>query len=311
MKHLLFSTMLLMSFNIYAQFGNHTNFENKMDIPIIIGSNASDSLWQIGVPQKTILDAAFSLPNALITDTLDTYPINQSAEFIIQIYQISNTGFPLIQLDWEQKTDLEMGVDGMIVEASYDETNSWNNVFTDPSLRPLVVGQYILDTLFNGEVGFAGSTDWEYVGLCWGTWFSDDGTDVGIFENLNQNNSPLFVRFTFISDSIDTQQEGFMMDDFGFKTEIVGAVNGNQITPQVKMFPNPASDHLTIEFEDTLGEEALVQIFSLVGRKVYSAPASFLSDNTLRISTTTIDPGQYFLRVRAGEHRWTGKFFKE
>ncbi|MDA3953800.1 MAG: transposase [Bacteroidales bacterium] len=33
-------------------------------------------IWQIGTPNKTFFDSAYSSPNAIITDTVNYYPIN-------------------------------------------------------------------------------------------------------------------------------------------------------------------------------------------------------------------------------------------
>ena len=33
------------------------------------------NVWQIGQPQKTVFNQAYSLPNALMTDTINSYPI--------------------------------------------------------------------------------------------------------------------------------------------------------------------------------------------------------------------------------------------
>ena len=48
---------------------------------------------------------------------------------------------------------MEDGVDGGIIEASYDHGKIWLNVLGDTIFRPLVVGQLDWDTLFNHQVG--------------------------------------------------------------------------------------------------------------------------------------------------------------
>lgn len=310
MKYFIFITLLFSTLNSYSQF--EINFDESVDpLNLYIGDQPNDSLWQIGPPQKTILNSAYSFPNAIITDTVNTYPTNQSAEFFYFMDAVSSYGFPAIQIDWEQMTDLEAGVDGIIIEASYDEMNSWNNVLTDSSFRPLVVGQYIQDTLFNGQVGITGSTDWVYVGLCWGTYFSDDGTAEEIIDNFNDNNYSIIVRFTFVSDSTDTKHEGYMMDNFNFRPGFIGAVNENENNIQLKMFPNPASEYINIEFEEVISQDAFVEIFSMEGKKVFSKQFSIMNNTTLKVPLFKITKGQYLLHIKTKDNQWGRKFVKE
>ena len=156
-------TILLLAFIISQFFCNgqwlFNNFENSFGMEVIIGDSSMDSIWQIGVPQKTIFNSANSAPNAILTDTLNSYPPNTSSTFILEIDEDVLFGFPFIQVEWQQKFDVEIGVDGGIVEASYDGGVTWQNVLSDTVYRPFVVGSYQIDPLFNGEIGFTGMLD--------------------------------------------------------------------------------------------------------------------------------------------------------
>ena len=39
-----------------------------------VDTNVTGNVWQIGKPQKTLFDSAYSAPNALVIDTLNSYP---------------------------------------------------------------------------------------------------------------------------------------------------------------------------------------------------------------------------------------------
>jgi len=61
-------------------------FDNgdNLDHLFIDTVNYPENIWQIGRPQKTVFNEAQSLPNVMITDTLNSYPVNNSSIFIIK-----------------------------------------------------------------------------------------------------------------------------------------------------------------------------------------------------------------------------------
>ena len=46
---------------------------------------SASNIWQIGKPQKIIFDSASTVPNAIVTDTINFYPINNISRFGIKI----------------------------------------------------------------------------------------------------------------------------------------------------------------------------------------------------------------------------------
>ena len=75
------------------------DFESPTDIPIEIDSLNASNIWQIGEPSKTLFSSARSNPNALVTDTLNNYPVNDSSSFIVRIRSSDIwAGFPYIIL---------------------------------------------------------------------------------------------------------------------------------------------------------------------------------------------------------------------
>ena len=50
-------------------------------------------LWQIGSPDKTIFTEAFTLPNAIVTDTANPYPTNANSSFILK--HVADLGFDM------------------------------------------------------------------------------------------------------------------------------------------------------------------------------------------------------------------------
>lgn len=190
--------LLLFIFSIIplkAQLGYFTDFESNNGLDLSIGDLASDSLWQIGKPDKTNFNSAYSIPNVIVTDSIQTYPIDHTSSFIIKLEESQLEKFPYIQVEWFQKLDAEENVDGGIIEISYDKGQNWSNVIDDPIYRPAIVGNYITGLLANNQMGFTGQLDWSYVGICWGTFYGAQPIEV----------SDIWIKYTFFSDSIDTQ----------------------------------------------------------------------------------------------------------
>jgi hypothetical protein len=62
---------------------------------------------------------------------------------------------------------------------------------------------------------------------------------------------------------------------------------------QLKMFPNPASDELTLEYSIGETDVATYQIVNLSGQQVLSG--ALQSGNTRQISTSSLEQGVYFV----------------
>ncbi len=85
---LLLSVLLLSSRQATAQSNWYQYFEMGTPpttyfypLKIQIDTSQQGNIWQIGRPQKILFNLAFSIPNAIVTDTLNTYPINDTSSF--------------------------------------------------------------------------------------------------------------------------------------------------------------------------------------------------------------------------------------
>ena len=138
MKKLSLSTVLLFLIvrSSTAQF--HTQYFDGADtslynaILIDIDSDSSN-VWQIGIPQKIIFDSAATLPNAIVTDTINFYPSSDTSRFIAKVY-LNGNNWGIFALQWKQKLDLDTAFDGGIIEYSTDTGNTWVNVFNNPNV---------------------------------------------------------------------------------------------------------------------------------------------------------------------------------
>lgn len=235
-------------------------------------SGDSANIWQIGIPQKSIFDSAATFPNALLTDTIDFYPPNNSSGFQFTIVPWTNRGVLAIQ--WKQKLDMDEGLDGGKIEFSVDAGATWQNVFNNPHVYNFYGFQPTnQDTLPNGEVVFSGTDSlWRDIWLCYDmTWLS-----------LNDS---IRVRFTFTSDTIDNPKEGWIIDNMLAHLTIIHTVSEVKPEKYLNVYPNPTSDIIHIETQK-------IQDFHIIEQMVLVNSAGQIVDEWKRI------PTKFFINVK-------------
>lgn len=241
--------------------------------------------WQVGKPQKTYFNAASSLPNVLVTDTITTYPINDTSIVIASI-DLTRWRWGIQAMRWEQKLDLESG-DGAIIEYSLDSGITWKNVMNNPSVYNFYgYDSTNLDTLQGGEFVFSGTdTSWKDIWLCFDlAW-------------LNTNAKVFFIRFTLLSDSVQNTKEGWMIDNMLVDiTSLHGSVNKIHGEGLFQIYPNPAHDIIHIESAKLSGSEVIekMELFNYAGKSVASwtnIPAKYFVD------VNNYANGMYYLKI--------------
>ena len=144
-KILLCSVLFFIVFNSYGQstYNYYLTFDNGPFIIYDFGYGADttyypDSLyisidtidyhnnqWQIGRPQKTIFNSAYSYPNAIVTDTLHPCLPNDTSVFIITTPSMYFGG----EFSFEYELNIDSG-DFATVEISEDGGANWVNLLT-------------------------------------------------------------------------------------------------------------------------------------------------------------------------------------
>src|SRR5688572_9662560 len=195
------------------------------EISILVEIDAiAGNIWQIGPPQTNIFTTPFTTPNVIITDTINNYPVNNVSRFTYNL----NTQFPpgIVALQWIQKLDLESDHDGAIIEYSTDMGQTWFNVFNDPFVYNFYgFDPANADTLVTGEYAFSGTdTTWKNIWLCF------DASWMGFGDTM-------MVRHTLLSDSANTGQEGWMIDNMMAALTIVHTLGEETQKEYLKVFP--------------------------------------------------------------------------
>jgi hypothetical protein len=292
LKSTLLFVMLLVSSIIHAQnrqqyfdgadtICNPDLFEASLCIDI---SNDTGNIWQIGPPQKTIFNRAGTEPNALITDTLNFYPPNNTSVFQFSIKPTYVLGVMAIQ--WKQKLDMDHGTDGGIIEFSIDSGSTWQSVFNNP----IVYNFYgfdtsNVDTLANGKYAFTGTdTSWRDIWLC--------------FQYDWINGNDIMVKYTFTSDSIDNNKEGWLIDNLLARITLfhTGISKNTKDGVYLNTYPNPANNILYIEaqkmdVQHVIQQIQLINVSGQVLQEWKNIPTKYF------IRTEQLNDGLYYLKV--------------
>ncbi len=283
------SLLLLFSpFFGLSQYGATQYFDGadtlKQGSVIIHYDSAGNDTWQVGPPQKNIFDTAATTPNAMMTDTINPYPTGDTSAFYFGIKPLQ-FGYGILALQWMQKLDMDSAMDGGIIEFSVDTGKTWQNVFNNP----FVYNLYGFDPenqqmLQSGEQAFSGTdTAWKDVWLCYDiSWLSFSDS--------------LLVRFTFKSDSINNNREGWMIDNLLVHITFVHTVNEFEKDEYMKIFPNPTSGEINIETRKTSGFH-IIEKMELVDMNGAVVQRFGFSPTKFSINIGHHPPGKYLLRV--------------
>ncbi len=267
------------------------------------------NIWQIGSPAKTNFTTALSAPNAIVTDTLNSYPVNNLSYFDLvfdfQNYDVPNHyEWPNLGIGFYYKIQTPEHKDGGFITVSYDSGQSWYNIIQDTSgtfmFSPafLYFPNYNLytqnDTLANGEPGFSGENpEWTYTEFY---WVMDQVTKSA---SLGEN---LIVRFNFYSDSIAENMDGWMIDDLRiFYNHDFGSVHELLPDNSVSVYPNPSNGIIHVKLNN-FKAPLNYSIFDVLGTCIQTGRFD-LPDSKAAIE----NKGVYFIRVEDGIQTITQK----
>ncbi len=288
------------------------NFEDDLSLPIVFGGEESN-YWTVSEPIGEDFSQAYSPSNAMLSTTAAHYETDNWSYFDIVLDAENDPDFPGwlgwgVWINFWHKIDSEVGVDGGYITFSYDDGETWLNAFeedpyscedgwSDPSLF-----YQETDLLFNGEPGFSGtSDDWmyaEYVKI----WLLPAKTNYDSEPPLK-----MIIRFNFISDSNETFQEGWMIDDLALTFEFSSGISDQPHTNDL-LYPNPTIGSYTIlNVRNMYCDDCLVQLYHTSGKMVEQFNTSEQEEVT--ISTHDLVAGTYVLQLltKDGQLLYTDK----
>ncbi len=254
---------------------------NSFSVTLVPSAN---NVWQIGKPQKTFFNAAKSTPRVIVTDTINSYPVNNVSGFVFGVPLQNSSGNFIYALRWVQKLDLDAGLDGGIVEFSNDQV-SWQNAHNNPnSYQFYGFTPASKVTLASGEYAFSGrDTTWRDLWLC-------------VKSTYAHQNDTLYFRFSLNSDGTQTNKEGWMIDNFRFETTILHPVKEISQIDQVVVYPNITTGIVNVEMKK-LKDTDLIDDIVLIdesGRVVERYGKNYTK---VVLDISNHKPGLYYLKV--------------
>jgi hypothetical protein len=183
-------------------------------------------------------------------------------------------------------------------------------------------------TVHNNELFIVGpcktDTDREFKGF-----LSFNGNDFCFYDSVPCNTSPgqLFSRITFYNDSLivgganlafngDTMKyiakfEGDYTTPIGCE-QVIGIVEINNDIESLNIYPNPASDQITIEFDLAETKNTSMEIKNVLGQTIKKDNSDFfVGTNNIKIDVSKLPKGLYFVQLVNGSTQVTQKFIIE
>lgn len=278
------------------------NFESNSYL-IEIDSTQTNNVWQIGTPSKSLMDSAYSVPYAIVTDTINSYPTNNTSSFKIKIISPPNQNcWGVFFMSFRHKYDFEPNKDGGYIEVQYDTIPIWTNIILDtvPELQNSGWNIYSTsDTILGGIPAFTGTSNG------WILSSFDLIYQMGVKSYIHDS---LTIRFTMKSDSAETLQEGWMIDNISlWLGPCTGGIEQDDSNPNYsKVFPNPIVGSSTLNFTSPFNGISTIDIFDVTGKIIQSFETSA---NNVQLRKQDYKEGIYFYQVSQGkENICSGRF---
>ena len=302
MKRIIILLFLVKSITAFSQeklwlgiSGGHMPLESPDDSQFVkIDTN---HVWFITKAEKSILFPNNPSNNhQLVTDTADYYNSNVVSSFNFKLL-IEEVDFYWIQ--FFHKYDFEENKDGGIVETSYDNGETWQNIIYDTVIQNNIIEIINLydvsDTIssYGNQPGFTGIQS-GYL-----------SSYIEFSANPDMYLDTMLLRFIISTDPVDAQNEGWMLDDFYFGGGYFESVKDNNSNPGPKLYPNPVESLLIIESK--VHNISQVSILSFIGETVIEKKGN----NITFVNIDSLEKGCYLVICRnRSNNYWISKIFK-
>jgi hypothetical protein len=250
------------------------------------------NIWQIGLPQKLVLDSTACHTKVIITDTSHPYPINDTSVFVIKSLVTPGVFYDCRMFQGNYYVQTDSLKDYGKMEFSPDKGVTWIDILNDTAFSSIFM--WYAKPVLTGH-----SRTCRYFDALFG--------DLGSVFNLQLGDTLLF-RFTFISDSIYDNSGGLMYDNFFFYDFIEGISEIHFKPIKSSIYPNPTSDIFTIEFENPLSHPFELSIYDIRSKLVLKKEN--IIENRIVIDAKSFKPDIYIYKLtdlKVNKRCW-GKF---
>lgn len=282
----------------YAQNNDFCYCHNFDDTTCVSHLNFDTSyvnnIWQIALPHKASSPLwGDTTSKAIITDSIAPYPINNHSSFII--WNIVGMGdyYGLKLLSGAYFVETDSLNDYGTIEFSPDMGNTWVDIINDTTYCANLTW-YSYKPVLTGK-----SNEWKFFDVLL--------ADLGSLFSI-QLGDTLLYRFTFNSDSVFDNLGGLIFDDICFYDFVEGVTEVRFKNIKSSVYPNPANNFFTIDFENPNFEEFSLSIYDRNSKLVHSE--SNISGNSITINAQQFIKGEYFYKLTSQKNniRTWGKF---
>ena len=100
------------------------------------------------------------------------------------------------------------------------------------------------------------------------------------------------------SGNAPTNNDYLWVDNLGFSGTVLGVASNNNSVTNLNVFPNPTSENITVEFNNSKSSNIKLQMLDLNGKLVKEINAGEINgNNKYLISTNGIIKGTYFINI--------------
>ncbi len=294
-KYIILISLVLVAVTSYGQWLGDEDYLLNFDdtstlhhLKIDTLTNISN-LWQVGTPQKSIFTNSYSIPNVIVTDTVNPYPTNDTSSFIIENV-VTGYGWILnhtASIEGYYFVNSDTLSDYGMIEFSPNNGISWYDIVNDTTITNQIFVPQGWLTLSGNSNGWL--------------FFQVNLAQLGMFFNIQMNDTVLF-RFTFISDSIQTNKDGLMFDDLHFLDyfEGISEIQNNNL---ISISPNPTKDELRIH-SSIVSNNKSIQILNSIGQVI----TNYSNFDEETIDIRNFKNGIYLLKYSDGQNLSTKRF---
>ncbi|PLX17336.1 MAG: hypothetical protein C0599_13860 [Salinivirgaceae bacterium] len=104
----------------------YLNDFEAIDQSWVVDIDSENSSWEVGVPDGTIINSAFSGQNSWVTGLVNSYENNEKSSVVSPCYDFSQIDKPMIKMQIWNST--QANADGAVLQAKVDGETNWFNV---------------------------------------------------------------------------------------------------------------------------------------------------------------------------------------
>lgn len=257
---------------------DNTNYINQFYFDTLQNPNCK---WQIGKPSKTVFNAAYSTPNALLTDTLNPLPANDTSVF----YFYSAPDFP------GNKMHLSIGFRYMM----HGDSTSYGMLEISPDMGQNWV-DIVKDTIYDINVtcpnNFVGSANgWQEFSADMWQWATDE---FGYYPLNIHDADTLLYRFTYISGNAQGIYDGWTIDNL-FYGDFAWSIAENNMNTSLHIYPNPHQNSFTLHIKEPVSSDDIsITVRNTLGTVCYQQT---ITGKEHYVSTETWAKGVYLVEA--------------